>query len=138
MYRSTLPLTHRPTREGTIVDDAHVPAYLALELATEAWASALHHASAGAFTAREVVIVNVASDFSRELLVGTVDVEVVVKRVGRSSVVVEVGIEQDGVRAAVASFTLVHVVDGVARPFTHAQRRILEVSAGSLEGNTVT
>ena len=126
MYRATLPLTHRPARDGSAVEAAHVPAYLALELASQAWADALSHASARRFTAMDVMIVNVTSNFSRELLVGIADVEVSVAKVGRSSFSVDVAIDQHGERAALASFTLVRVVDGSASALTDDHRRVLD------------
>lgn len=122
MYRSTLPLTHRPMRNGSAVEAAHVPAYLALELASQAWTNAVADSSEGLLTATQLVIVNITSNFSRELLVGTADVEVVLKRVGRSSLTVDVAIDQESERAAVATFTLVHVVGGVAHPLSDEQR----------------
>lgn len=117
-----MPLTHRPARDGSIIDAAHVPAYLALEIASQAWADAIAHASAGTLTALDVMIVNITSNFSRELLVGTVDVEVCATRIGTSSLTVDVAIDQGRERAAVATFTLVRVVDGRACPLTEAER----------------
>ncbi|MDJ0392878.1 hotdog domain-containing protein [Rhodococcus sp. G-MC3] len=122
MYRKTMALSHRPARDGTLIEVAHVPAYLALELATEAWAGALLEVSERVITAANVMIVNISSNFSRELLVGSVDVEVAVTRVGTSSLVLEVSIFQADIRSAVAAFTVVRVVDGAACPLTDAQR----------------
>lgn len=122
MYRSTMPLTHRPARDGSTVDAAHVPAYLALELASEAWGDALADASAGVLTEIDVMIVNVGSDFSRELLVGEAEVEVEVTKIGRSSLTARVAIAQGGHRAAVATFVFVRVTDGRAVALTDDER----------------
>lgn len=117
-----MPLTHRPTRDGLIVDAAHVPAYLALELASQAWADALAVTSAGVLDATDVMIVHVTSDFSRELLTGDVDVEVVLTKIGRSSLTARVSIDQDGNHAALATFVLVRVAHGRAVALTDTER----------------
>ncbi|WP_255122665.1 thioesterase family protein [Rhodococcus sp. 14-2470-1b] len=128
MYRASMQLTHRPARDGSTVDAAHVPAYLALELASQAWADALSHASDGRLTALDVMVVNVTADFSRELFTGGVDVDVTATDVGRTSITVRVAIEQGGERAAVATFVLVHVVDGRAERLTDEQRAFVAPS----------
>nr|WP_256985287.1 hotdog domain-containing protein [Rhodococcus sp. 06-1059B-a] len=123
-----MPLTHRPARDGASVDGAHVPAYLALELASQAWADALSHVSDGRLTALDVMVVNVTADFSRELFTGVAEVDVVATKVGRTSITVRVAIEQGGERAAVSTFVLVHVVDGRAERLSDEQRAFLTPS----------
>ncbi len=130
-----MALSHHPARDGTRIEIDHVPAYLALELASHAWAEALAAASNSLVTAAEVMVVHISSDFSRELFVGSADVQVVVTRLGVSSLVVDVSIFQNDVRAAVASFTLVRVVDGSSSPLTDAERASIAslVSEGALQ-----
>lgn len=81
-------LSHRPTREGSTVTEAHVPAYLASELATTAFADALPYVSDGVLEGEDVVIAHLEASFGRELVVG--DVDVVLRKVGRSFLDIEV------------------------------------------------
>lgn len=121
-------LTHRPFRDGSPVDSDHVSAYLALELATHAFNDALAHATAGQVGEQDVMIAHITSNYSRELLVGEAEVEVTVEKIGRTSISLDVTIEQFGQRAAVTSFVLVRVLDGRACPLTDAERGAIESS----------
>ena len=70
----------------------------------------------------------VSSDFRRELFTGELTVDVEVRRIGTTSFVVGLGLEQDGAAAGEVTFTFV-LVDGsrtVAVPITPAQRAVLE------------
>lgn len=116
MYQCTRLLTHRPMRDGSLVDRAHVPAFLAIEVAGYAWDDALRAVSAGELSAAAVVIVNVDANFSRELLVGDAQFFVSLRKIGRTSFVLETAIEQGGNIGAVATFALVHIVDGKPAP----------------------
>jgi acyl-CoA thioesterase FadM len=120
-----MTLSHRPTREGVAVTEAHVPAYLALEVATTAFADALPHVTDGLLQATDVVIAHLEASFSRELLVGNVDVNVLLRKVGRTSLGIEVALEQNGVVAGSITLVLVHVVDGRSAPIPSELRAIL-------------
>lgn len=125
MYQSTRRLTHRPLRDGSAVDRAHVPAFLALEIAGYAWDDALREVSVGEMSAADVVIVNVDANFSRELLVGDAQFFVSLRTIGRTSFVLETSIEQGGGVAAIAAFTVVQIVDGVAAPLSSRRAEFL-------------
>ncbi|MFE5786294.1 MULTISPECIES: hypothetical protein [Rhodococcus] len=125
MYQCTRPLTHRPTRDGLPVDRAHVPAFLAIEVAGYAWDDALREASGGKLSAADVVIVNVDANFSCELLVGDAQFFVSLRRIGRTSFVLETSIAQAGSIAAVATFTVAHIADGAPSPLSSRQVEFL-------------
>ena len=125
MYRSSRPITHRPERDGSAVAYDHVPAYLALEMASEAWSDALTHACGEILQAVDVMIVNITSNFSRELLVGIADFDVTVTKIGRTSLVLEVVIAQRGEQSTHAVFTVARVVEGRSQPLTDEQRAAL-------------
>lgn len=96
MYRCVRELTHRPMRDGPAVSNAHVPAFLALEVAGYAWNDALAEVSGGELTAADVVIVNIDANFSRELLVGEADFYVSLRRIGRTSFTLETSRSRTG------------------------------------------
>ena len=126
MYRASLPLTHRPERDGTVIDMVHVPAYLAFEFASYAWGIALFESSGGTVTAGNMMVVHVDADFGRELLTGFADVEVVLSKLGRSSLTLDVSIHQNSVQAASMSFTLVRVEDGASQALSDTEIESLE------------
>ncbi|WP_045842087.1 hypothetical protein [Rhodococcus sp. PML026] len=118
MYRCVRELTHRPMRDGSAVSNAHVPAFLALEVAGYAWNDALAEVSGGELTAADVVIVNIDANFSRELLVGEADFYVSLRRIGRTSFTLETSIGQGGTIASVATFTVAYIRDGAPAPLS--------------------
>ncbi|WP_141216169.1 MULTISPECIES: hypothetical protein [Nocardiaceae] len=126
MYRRLMSLSHRPTREGSTITEAHVPAYLALELATTAYADALSHFTNGLLTGEDVVIAQIEASFGHELLVGNVDVDVVLRNVGRSSLGMEVTLAQNAYPRSSFAFELVHLVDGRSAAIPGKPRDILE------------
>ncbi|MGU3436041.1 hotdog domain-containing protein [Actinomycetes bacterium M1A6_2h] len=136
MFHRTLPLTHRPERDGSVTDVRHVPATLAIEFASTAWARALYECSEGALSAMDVMVVNISADFSRELLTGTADASVVVTRIGNSSLTLDVLIDQDGERCARVGHTLVRVKSGVSHPLTEAEKALLRVLEQGVERAT--
>ncbi|MCZ4278773.1 acyl-CoA thioesterase [Rhodococcoides yunnanense] len=123
-----MTLSHRPTRAGSIVTETHVPAYLALELATTAFAEALPDLTGGMFEGEDVVIAHLEASFGRELLVGDVDVDVALRKIGRTSLEIEVTIEQTDHPAGPIRFrfVLVHVVNGRSATIPSELREVLE------------
>jgi len=128
MYQRAMVLSHRPTREGSTVAEAHVPAYLALELATTAFADALPKFTDGALEGEDVVIAHLEASFARELLVGDVDVDVVLRKIGRSSLHIEVALAQDTHSAGSFRFVLVHIVNGRSAEISSDLREVLQNS----------
>ncbi|GGG02190.1 hypothetical protein GCM10007304_15210 [Rhodococcoides trifolii] len=125
MFHRTLPLTHRPERDGSVTEARHVPATLAVEFASTAWAQALYECSRGALSAMDVMVVHISADFSRELLTGTADASVVVTRIGTSSVTLDVFVDQGGERCARVRHTLVRVKNGVSHPWGESEKALL-------------
>ncbi|HMD24688.1 MAG TPA: hypothetical protein VKH61_11345, partial [Streptosporangiaceae bacterium] len=62
----------------------HVPFYLALEVASQAWAATLAEYCQDLVSPMDMAVVNVTGNFFREVFVGEVDVEVALKRIGTS------------------------------------------------------
>jgi acyl-CoA thioesterase FadM len=126
--RFVVPMQHRPDRDGTTPATRHVPFYLALETASDAWQLALQQYCAPEIAPLDLAMVHVSSDFRRELLTGELSVDVEVRRVGTTSFVVGLALEQDGADAGDIEFTFV-LVDGArtsAVPIDAAQRAVLE------------
>jgi acyl-CoA thioesterase FadM len=128
MLRFELPVTHRPDREGTVASSSHVPFYLALEITSQAWAAALAATCAGVLEPTELAVVNVTSDYRRELFVGEVSFDVTLKSFGVSSLTFGIELSQFGHSAATVSTTLVRVDANREHsvPFSTAQRDGLE------------
>ncbi|MCK0516726.1 hotdog domain-containing protein [Williamsia sp. DF01-3] len=121
------PIVHRPERDGSVVESAHVPFFLAMEYSAAAWRSLLDEACAGVLTAAELGVVDVSAQFSRELFVGEVYAEVALVRLGTSSLGFEVVIHQDEIACAVITNVLVRLAPGRTKslPLTAEQRAIL-------------
>ncbi len=104
-----LTMTHRPLRDGSIINERHVPFYLALETAADAWLLSMREHCAGVLEPQDVAVVHVASDFRRELFTGAVEVEVALHRIGRSSITFLMEVVQAGRRAATITFVVARV-----------------------------
>lgn len=127
-----LPLTHRPDRDGSPVASRHVPYFLAAEVMALAWGQTLTDLGPGVLTARDVAVVNVHFDFSRELFTGTATVHVEIAKVGTSSITFRLALEQDGQQAATGVTTVAQTDEDRLRavPLTDAQRAALEAVRG--------
>jgi acyl-CoA thioesterase FadM len=126
--RYVIPVEHRPSREGTTPSSRHVPFYLALETAADAWLSALEKYCAPAITPADLAVVHVSSDFRRELFIGELAVDVAVAEIRTRSFVVRATLEQYGTAAGdvEVTFALVENSRTSAVPMTAAQRAVLE------------
>jgi acyl-CoA thioesterase FadM len=126
--RYTLLVTHPLPRDGRPVTSTHVPFYLALEFAAEAWARTLGEYCGDLISPMAMAVVNVTSNFRREVFVGEVAVEVTLKRIGTSSVTFLLELFQAGHSAGTVDFVVVQVdVPRVrAVPLTPAQRAALQ------------
>jgi acyl-CoA thioesterase FadM len=105
-----------------------VPYYLTLEVAALAWARLLDELGQGLLSAADVAVVRTDFDFRRELFTGSLDVDVDVTRIGRSSVVFAVALYQRDL-LAVTGETVVACTDearALAVPLSPAQRAMLE------------
>jgi acyl-CoA thioesterase FadM len=126
--RFVVPMRHRPGRDGTTPTSRHVPFFLAMEAASDAWKLALQQFCAPEIAPMNLAMRSVSSDFRRELFTGELTVDVEVRRIGTTSFVVGMGLEQDGDDAGDIEFVFV-LVDGSrtsAVPITPAQRAALE------------
>jgi acyl-CoA thioesterase FadM len=126
--RFVVPMQHRPGRDGTTPTSRHVPFYLAMEAASDAWQLALQQFCAPEIAPMDLAMRSVSSDFRRELFTGELTVDVEVRRIGTTSFVVGMALEQDGDDAGDIEFVFV-LVDGSrtsAVPVTPAQRAVLE------------
>jgi acyl-CoA thioesterase FadM len=124
-----LPLTHRPLRDGTAVTGRHVPYYLAAEVMAQAWATLLGELGPGLLSSKDMAVVHVVLDFSRELFVGTATFGVDVLRVGCSSITFGLQVAQDG-QVAGTGTTVVVQTDPARRcsvPLSLEQRGPLEL-----------
>jgi acyl-CoA thioesterase FadM len=129
----TLPISHRPNREGEHGGGAHVPVFLAIEFLMHAYHRALTQWCGSALTAQEMVIVKVTGDFGREVFVGNAQFDVSIAALGTSSLTVSVSLSQGDVPAVGATLILVRVApDRVhSQPFTDEQRSLLELARSS-------
>jgi acyl-CoA thioesterase FadM len=84
--RYSLQVAHRPERDGRLITDPHVPFFLALEAAADAWSLALAEFCEDILLPSDVGVVNVTSDFRHELFVGLLHVDVSLQSIGVSSV----------------------------------------------------
>ncbi|WP_062998058.1 hotdog domain-containing protein [Nocardia jinanensis] len=124
----TAPITHRPERDGTVVDSAHVPFYLAMEHSAAAWRSLLVEACGDLLHPGDLGVVDVSATFTRELFVGEVHTEVELIRLGTSSLGFRVVIHQHGVAGAVITTVLARLAADrkTSVPLSAAQRAALE------------
>jgi acyl-CoA thioesterase FadM len=115
-------------RDGRPVPTNHVPYYLAHEAMSDAWNRAIFTACEGVMAPNELGVVHVSSDFSRELFVGEVSIEVHVEQLGNSSITVKLALAQYDRPAATMTAVLARV-DPLRQhsvPLTDAQRSALE------------
>jgi acyl-CoA thioesterase FadM len=123
-----MPVTHRPERDGSAVTSTHVPYYLALEVAALAWARLLDELGEGVLSAGDVAVVRTELNLRRETFTGSLDVDVDVTRVGRSSVTFAVALYQHGVLAATGETVVARTDEArvVSVPLSPVQRAMLE------------
>jgi acyl-CoA thioesterase FadM len=121
-------VTHRPERDGSAITSAHVPYYLALELAALAWARLLDECGQGLLAAGGMAVVRTEFDFRRELFTGFLDAEVDVASIGRSSVSVAVALHQHDQLAATGTTVMARTDEArlLAVPLSPEQRAMLE------------
>jgi len=128
MPRYVVPLTHRPNRDGSLSTDPHVPFYLALEAASDAWKQALAEFCAPDLVPFDLAVVHLDSDFRRELFTGELTVHLTVEKIGTRSVTFGMALEQSGADAG--SVRLVYARVGSGResslPLNEAQRAALQ------------
>jgi acyl-CoA thioesterase FadM len=131
--RRTLLVTHPPPRHGPPVTSKHVPFYLALEVASQAWAATLAEYCGDLVSRMDMAVVNVTGNFFREVFVGEVDVEVALKRIGTSSVTFLLELFQAGHRAGTVDLVVAQVDAGRvhAVPLSPAQRAALQAIPAS-------
>jgi len=136
MPRYTLPITNSPTRDGRPVTSRHIPFYVALETAADAWTIALSEFCAATLLPTDVAVVHVTSDFRHELFVGEVTVDVSLQRVGTSSITFVMELIQSGRSAGTIEFVVAQVdqsrIHAVA--LTPAQRAALETIPRTIPG----
>ncbi|WP_261559963.1 acyl-CoA thioesterase [Frankia tisae] len=123
-----LPVTHRPDRDGVVSQHRHVPFFLALEIAAQAWAQALATTCEGLLAPADLAVVDVTSTYRRELFTGDVLFEVTLAKFGSSSLTFALELSQNEQAAASLTTTLVKVdADRLhSMPFTPEQRAGLQ------------
>ncbi|MCW2617933.1 MAG: hypothetical protein JWR28_1082 [Modestobacter sp.] len=121
-------MTHRPERDGSATTSAHVPYYLALEVAALAWARLLDECGHGLLTAGDMAVVRTEFDFRRELFTGFLDAEVDIASIGRSSVAFAVALHQHDQLAATGTTVVARTDEArlLAVPLSPEQRAMLE------------
>lgn len=131
MHHFDLIVSHRPNSDGSVPDSKHVPFYLAMEVMSEAWKCALAVTCDGLLSPGDLGVVNVTSDFRRELFVGTAAFRVAFAHIGTSSIRFEIAVEQAGHHVADAAITLARVTDDRTRslPLSPEQRVALSALA---------
>jgi len=129
IHRVQLDVTQRPRPDGTVPASTHVPFYLALEMMFEAWRRVLATTCQDILEPRDLGVVNVTSDFGRELHVGATAFDVDLERVGTSSITFRIDVGQNGQHAATIRTTLAQVNDDRTRsvPLSPLQRAALEL-----------
>lgn len=127
-----LPITHRPERDGSTSDSRHVPYFLALEVAAQAWGMALVEACGDLLGPRDLAVVHVECDFRHELFIGEVDLEVALVKLGSSSLRWHIELVQEGRRAGTVVSVVCRVDDDrvTALPLSPEQRAALEPLLG--------
>jgi acyl-CoA thioesterase FadM len=123
-----MPVTHRPDRDGAAVTSRHVPYFLALEVAAQAWARLLDELGQGVLSTADVAVVRAEFNFRRELFTGSLDVDVEVTRVGRSSVAFGIALYQRDMLAATGETVVARTDEArlVSAPLSPIQRAMLE------------
>jgi acyl-CoA thioesterase FadM len=123
-----MSMTHRPERDGSTVDAKHVPYYLALEVAADAWGTSLTEACGDLLRPRDLAVVHADCDFQHELFVGEADAVVGLVKIGSSSLRFTVDLVQGGRRAGTVNTVLCRVdTDRIhSVPLSEAQRAALE------------
>jgi acyl-CoA thioesterase FadM len=123
-----MPVTHRPDRDGAAVTSRHVPYFLALEVAAQAWARLLDELGQGVLSTADVAVVRAEFNFRRELFTGSLDVDVEVTRVGRSSVAFGIALYQRDMLAATGETVVARTDEArlVSVPLSPVQRAMLE------------
>ncbi|WKN54223.1 hypothetical protein R1X32_40265 [Rhodococcus opacus] len=110
MPRYTIPLRNNARPDAPASVSRHVPFYCAHEAAGAAWSRALVEACGDLLDpVTQIAVVNVVSNFGRELFTGDADVTVTLDRLGGTSLTLRITIEQDGVQAAELTVVLVHL-----------------------------
>jgi acyl-CoA thioesterase FadM len=132
MHRFTFELTHRPERDGTVKTSAHAPFFLTLEWAMWAWISTLDLAGSDELTAGNFALVNLNTDYRREIFTGEADFDVTLERIGTSSIGLTVQLTQHSQLAATIKIVMAKVSRDRSEsiPFTPAQRELLEKLQG--------
>jgi acyl-CoA thioesterase FadM len=122
-----MALAHRPERDGTVTPSTHVPFFLALEVMAQAWGRLLADELGDVLTPMDLGVVNVQSDFRRELFTGEADYDVTLAKLGTSSLTFAFTITQAGEVAASGQTTLARTDSGRVRslPLTAEQRTAL-------------
>jgi acyl-CoA thioesterase FadM len=125
-------ITHRPERDGSIIESNHVPYYLALEYAADAWGTALVDTCGGLLGPRDLAVVHADCDFRHELFIGEVDLDVTLVKLGASSLRWHVELAQEGRHAGTVVAVVCRVDDDrvTAVPLSAEQRRALETLLG--------
>jgi acyl-CoA thioesterase FadM len=128
VYTETTSIAHRPERNGSVPDFDHVPYFLAVEVAADAWRAALEDRCPELIATAAIAAVHVSADFSAELFTGETIVQSRVARIGRSSFTMVVDIVQNGVHGASIATTLAKVDPNRTRSIalTAAERSSLE------------
>jgi acyl-CoA thioesterase FadM len=103
-------MTHRPERDGSTIASTHVPYFLALEVAADAWGRALTEACGDLLGPRDLALVHADCDFERELFIGEAEADVALVKVGSSSLSFTVEFAQGGRRAGRVN-TVLSLVD---------------------------
>ncbi|MBC2639066.1 MULTISPECIES: hypothetical protein [unclassified Rhodococcus (in: high G+C Gram-positive bacteria)] len=129
MPRYTLPLRNNPRPDAPASVSRHVPFYCAHEAAAAAWTRALVEVCGDLLDpVTQTAVVNVVSNFGRELFTGDADIVVTLDRIGSTSLTLLITIEQDGVQAAELTATLVQLDSSRVNsaPWSPAQIAALE------------
>ncbi|MDT2008575.1 hypothetical protein FXW78_38010 [Rhodococcus opacus] len=110
MPRYTIALRNNARPDAPASVSRHVPFYCAHEAAGAAWSRAIVEACGDLLDpVTQIAVVNVVSNFGRELFTGDADVVVTLDRIGGTSLTLRITLEQDGVQAAELTVVLVHL-----------------------------
>ncbi|MFC0453597.1 acyl-CoA thioesterase [Rhodococcus jostii] len=129
MPRYTIALRNNARPDAPASVSRHVPFYCAHEAAGAAWSRALVEACGDLLDpVTQIAVVNVVSNFGRELFTGDADVTVTLDRIGGTSLTLRITLEQDGVQAAELTVVLVHLDSSrlSSAPWSPAQIDALE------------
>jgi len=120
-------LINNPDRAEESIYGDHMTFPLSLQACADAWTSALIGACGGSLAPSDLGVVNVTSDFRRELFTGDAMIGITLTRLGTSSISLRAEIVQFAQSAVTVSVVLVRV-DGTRRrsvPLSDAQRAAL-------------